>query len=295
MAKRKRGWLRIGGAGIVLLIMLMIATAAFHLPESGAMAMLHPFKRPMTRPLPAFCEERTFKGEGVKLKGWFAPAEEPRRGTLIYLHGVADNRASGAGVMERFKMRGFDVIAYDSRAHGQSGGDACSYGVFEKQDLHRVLDTVAPGPVVLLGGSLGAAVALQEAAEDSRVSTVIAVDSFSDLRTVATDRAPFFFTPGTIEEVFKLAGQQGHFQVDAASPLEAARAIKVPVLLIHGADDRDTRPDHSRRLLSALAGPKRLILVPGASHGQSLGGKGVWEEIDAWIDAALGAPSTGGP
>lgn len=295
MALRKRWWLKIAGAVIALLIVLLVATTALHLPESGAMVLLHPFKRPMTSPLPAFCEEKTFEGEGVKLKGWFAPAEGHRRGTVIYLHGIADNRASGAGVMERFRKRGFDVIAYDSRAHGQSDGEVCSYGVFEKQDLHRVLDTVAPGPIVLLGGSLGAAVALQEAAEDARVSTVVAVDCFSDLRTVATERAPFLFTRGTIEKAFKLVAQQGHFLVDTASPLEAARSIRVPVLLIHGAEDRDTKPDHSRRLLAALAGPKRLILVPGASHGKSLGEKGVWQEIDAWIDAALGGPPIDGP
>ncbi len=257
------------------------------------MVLLHPFKRPMMRATPASCEERTFEGENVKLKGWFAPAEGQRRGTLIYLHGIADNRGSGAGVVERFQKRGFDVIAYDSRAHGQSGGEVCSYGVFEKQDLHRVLDTVAPGPIVLLGGSLGAAVALQEAAEDRRVSTVIAVDSFSDLRTVATERAPFFFTSGTIEKAFKVAEQRGHFQIDAASPLSAAQSIKVPVLLIHGAEDRDTKPDHSRRLFASLAGPKRLIIVPGASHGKSLGEKFVWDEIDAWIEAVMNGQAVG--
>ena len=83
--------------------------------------------------------------------------------------GVADNRGSGAGIVRRFVDRRFDVIAYDSRAHGDSGGDACTYGYFEKEDLRRVLDTVPPGPVVLIGTSLGAAVALQAAAALARV------------------------------------------------------------------------------------------------------------------------------
>ena len=284
MTKRGKWWFK----SIVATVVLLVAGLAFYLPQMGAMAMLHPFKRPMTRATPANFEERTFEGEGVKLKGWFAAAIGHRRGTLIYLHGIADNRASGVGVLERFQKRGFDVIAYDSRAHGQSGGDACSYGVFEKQDLHRVLDTAAPGHIVLLGGSLGAAIALQEAAGDSRVSTVIAADCFSDLRTVATERAPSFFTSGAIEKAFSIAQQKGHFQIDAASPLEAARSIKIPVLLIHGEADHDTPPDHSRRLFAALSGPKRLILVPGAAHGRSLGGKDVWEQIDAWIDSVVG-------
>ena len=164
----------------------------------------------------------------------------------------------------------------------------CTYGFFEKHDLHRVLDTAGPGPIVLVGTSLGAAVALQEAAGDARVTAVVAAETFSDLRTVATERAPFFFTSGVITRAFELAEREGRFQVDAVSPVMAAAAIKCPVLLIHGAADADTPPAHSERVLAALAGPKRLILVPGAGHNESLRGA-VWDEIERWIDSALGS------
>jgi uncharacterized protein len=197
---------------------------------------------------------------------------------------------SAAGVVERFGRRGFDVVAYDSRAHGDSEGEACTYGFFEKRDLHRVLDSVGPGPIVLIGTSLGAAVALQEAAEDPRVTAVVAAETFSDLRTVATERAPFFFTDGVIRRAIVLAEERGRFRIDDVSPAAAAPRIKIPVLLIHGAEDADTPPDHSRRVLTALAGPKRLILVRDALHNQSLGGQ-VWGEIESWIDDVLGRPA----
>lgn len=216
------------------------------------------------------------------------PSVHVRRGTLVYLHGIVDNRASAAGVIDRFGKRGSDVVPYDSRAHGESGGDACTYGYFEKRDLQRVLDTIGPSPIVLVGTSLGAAVALQAAALDKRVTAVVAAESFSDLRTVATERAPFFFTHGTIARAFQLAEQQGHFEVDAVSPVVAATEIKIPVLLIHGEADSETPPSHSRRILNALTGPKRLVLVPGGQHNESLRG-GAWAEIEAWLDGILGA------
>ena len=189
-------------------------------------------------------------------------------------------------MIERFGKRGFDVVAYDSRAHGDSPGDVCTYGYFEKQDLHRVLDTVARGPIVLLGTSLGAAVALQEAAEDPRVSAIVAAETFSDLRTVATERAPFFFTSGIIQRAFDRAQQRANFQIDDVSPVSAATRIHIPVLLIHGEADTATLADHSRRVLAALAGPKRLILVPGAGHNESLRSE-IWSEIEHWIDQVL--------
>ena len=205
------------------------------------------------------------------------------RGTVIYLHGIADNRASGAGVVERFARTGFDVIAYDSRAHGDSGGESCTYGYHEKKDLMRVLDTVTARPIILVGASLGAAVALQAAAEDDRVAAVVAAEVFSDLSTIVRERAPFFVTGRTIERALALAERQASFRVSEVSPVAAAARITVPVLIIHGAMDRDTSPDHSRRVFEALRGPKRLILVPNARHNQALGGSDVWRQIEEWL------------
>ena len=279
----------ITGSGMLLLL----GVVACQLPSIGAALILHPLRRHVVAAPPAMCQKVTFSGDGVSLQGWRGQAAGTRRGTLVYLHGVADNRASGAGVMERFRKRGFDVVAYDSRAQGESGGDASTYGFYKKEDLRRVMDTMNPGPIVLVGSSFGAAVALQTAAVDRRVSAVVAAETFSDLRTVVTERAPFFFTAGTIDKAIRLAEQKGRFQMDAVSPVLAARTITAPVLLVHGALDSATRPDHSRRVFAALAGPKRLILVPGAGHNESLQGN-IWEEIDRWLDSVLG-PSPGGP
>jgi len=200
---------------------------------------------------------------------------------------VADNRASSVGVIERLTRRGFDVIAYDSRAHGQSDGDTCTYGFFEKLDLRRVMDTLRPGPIVLIGSSLGAAVALQAAVGQPRVVGVVAAEAFSDLRTIATERAPAYLPAWTIRQAFRVAEQQGRFDVARVSPVAAARALRIPVLLIHGADDHDTSPEHSQRLLAALGGPKRLILVANAGHNQAVSGVGVWSEIERWLDGLV--------
>jgi len=275
---------------LVLIIAVVVLTlcgwwVTSQLPMLGAGGLLHPARHHVSVPAPSTCDEVIFSGEDIALKGWQCHARN-RRGTLVYLHGIADNRTSALGVIQRFQPRGFDVVAYDSRAHGESGGDACTYGFFEKLDLHRVLNTLAPGPIVLVGTSLGGAVALQEAAEDQRISAVVAAETFSDLRAVATERAPFFFTPGVIERAFRLAEERGRFPVDAVSPEHAAAKITAPVLLIHGAVDSDTPPDHSRRVFAALKGPKRLIIVPGAGHNGSLR-PDVWEEIERWIDSAL--------
>lgn len=253
----------------------------------GAGALLYPSRQHVAIQPPETCVNSEFPGKGLTLRGWRCHTGLDRRGTVVYLHGVGDTRASSVGVVNRFAKRGFDVIAYDSRAHGDSDGDICTYGFFEKEDLHLVLDALDhSGPVVLIGSSLGAAVGLQEAADDTRVRVIVAAETFSDLRTVAAERAPFVFTSGTIQRAFVLAEQRGRFRVDDVSPETAVRRITVPVLLIHGAADHDTPPDHSRRVYEALKSKKRLIIVPDTGHNHSLDGD-VWNDIDRWIDDAL--------
>jgi len=265
-------------AGIVI---VAGAVAATELPAIGANALLHPARRPATIAAPEGCVTRTFATADTTLTGWICDGAAPRRGTLVYLHGVADNRESGVGVIQRFVPRGLTVVAYDSRAHGDSPGEACTYGYFEQVDLHRVLDTVA-APIVLVGNSLGAAVALQEAAHDRRVAAIVAIAPFSDLRTIATERAPLVFTHGIIERAFARAEADAHFRVDEVSPVIAAREVRAAVLLVHGAADVDTPPAHSARIASALTGPKQLMIIPELRHNDVLPAR-VWDDIERWI------------
>ena len=276
--------------GILIALAATIGLALNHeLPGIGAGLLLHPGRRAMSAPAPSACANATFEGAGVTLRGWRCPGAAPRRGTLVYLHGVGDNRAGAAGVVARFGPSGFDVVAYDSRAHGASGGDACTYGFYEKHDLARVLDTLPPGPVVLFGTSLGAAVALQAAAVDARVSAVVAAETFSDLRTVVAERAPFVFKAGSFGRALRLAERQGSFQIDDVSPVAAAPAITVPVFLAHGDADADTPPGHSRRVFAALTASKHLELVPGARHNGALQPR-VWDRIEQWLDEVVPRP-----
>jgi dipeptidyl aminopeptidase/acylaminoacyl peptidase len=115
------------------------------------------------------------------------------------------------------------------------------------------------------------------------VAGVIAVASFSDVETVARERAPFFASAGQVTEALALAEREAKFPVAEASPRKAAPRIRVPVLLIHGAEDDETPPDHSRRIHDALGGPKELLLVEGAGHGDALRPQ-AWQRIEAFLE-----------
>ncbi len=273
---------------IVFLGVAAIALAAIwsQLPGIGARLLLVPYRSHAAADPPAGIESTTLAGDGVELAAWRGRGEGDFRGTLVYLHGVADTRASGAGVLRAFRRKGFDVVAYDSRAHGDSGGEFCTYGYHEKKDLGKVIDTFRPGPVVLIGSSLGGAVALQAAAEDDRISLVVAAESFSSLERIVHERAPSFFSETTTTEALRIAEEKARFRIGEVSPETAAAQLGIPVLVLHGEADTDTLPEHSKRIHAALNGSAELILVPGAAHCESLQ-PSTWRQVESWIDRNL--------
>jgi pimeloyl-ACP methyl ester carboxylesterase len=129
-------------AAFVAVVSMALTAVSCQLHTIGAGALLSPTRQVTRTPTPPGCVDKTFVGaDGVQLVGWqCASSTTPRNGVVVYLHGIADNRASASGIVGRFVTRGFDVIAYDSRAHGASSGEHCTYGYFEKTDLQRVLD-----------------------------------------------------------------------------------------------------------------------------------------------------------
>src|SRR5262245_55404667 len=202
---------------LLVIGVLGIAAGGCLQPASwGANRLLHPKRRPILKQPKHAYEVVTLEGAGVKLVGrWFHTEE--KRGTVVFLHGLSDNRASGVDIADHFVARGFEVIAYDSRAHGESEGKACTYGFYEKQALERVLDRVEVKPIVVVGFSMGAAVALQAAAADRRIDAVVALSPFSDLRTIVSERAPWFASQQVITETIRLAEQRAKFRADEVS------------------------------------------------------------------------------
>ena len=269
---------------LALLAAAALGVAATQLPAIGAGALLFPTRHATARRPPTGCIETQFNGVGLVLSGWqCSTSSAERRGTILYLHGIADNRSSATGVIERFVPAGFDVIAYDGRGHGASGGDRCTYGFHEKRDLQLVLDHTGRKDVVVIGHSLGAAIALQAAAIEPRIRAVVAVSTFSDLRTIATERA-WYFPAWSLTPAFARAERDGAFVVDEVSPVKAAALIAAPVLLVHGEQDVNTPPAHSRRVFEALRASKRILVVPGADHVNVLN-SGVLGQIDDWLKA----------
>lgn len=207
-----------------------------------------------------------------RLSAWFIPAPNARA-TVICLHGVGDNKMSGLLLAKVLHDHGFNVLMYDSRAHGESGGRYCTYGYHEKHDvqiaIYEVQKKFTTGKIGLFGTSMGAAVALQAAGIEPRIAAVAAEASFATLREITVDyqkrlmRLPWHFLRNIS---MKRSEAIAHFRHREVSPLEAVKNIRVPVLFIHGMNDTFIKHEYSEQMYAAAHEPKELWLVDGANH-----------------------------
>ncbi|MBL8924480.1 MAG: alpha/beta fold hydrolase [Myxococcaceae bacterium] len=255
----------------------------------GAAALTRPMRVPIVGQAPLPHRELEWRtADGLTLRGWlFEPrADTTPRGLVVLVHGKDINRQHFAGEAARFTSRGYRVLAYDQRAHGRSQGERTTYGFREVDDLKRGLDLLQATRVILIGESLGAAVALQTGARDRRVVGVVAGASFSDLPTIVAEHRPVFFSDDVFAQAVTLAEREAGFELSQISPARDAAAIEAPVLLLHGTKDTFIDPSHSQRI---LANTRRGALVPleGVGHIDVLLVRESWARIERWFDEAI--------
>lgn len=218
--------------------------------------------------------------DGAVLKGWFVHPRDYNGNAVILLHGITDNREGVAGYGELLLEHGYAVLLPDARRHGESGGELATYGVKESDDIHRWVSWIythdPPQCVYGFGESYGAALMLQSLAAESRFCAVAVESPFSSAREMSFERVsgPLHLGPWfgrtlgrpAIWSAVVYAHVRYGVNLLQPSPLEAVAHSRVPVLLIHGQDDRSIAPRHSLLIAAAAADHVALWLVPHAGH-----------------------------
>jgi pimeloyl-ACP methyl ester carboxylesterase len=284
---RARGrWLRRAGIAAVLAVVLFVfgwvpwffgglaTTRRFQFPdkENGGLS-------PTSFQLAS--EDATFRSaDGVELRGWWVPADEPR-GTVVMIHGLNRSRIEMIKKVPFVHERGWNALLFDLRHHGDSGGEATTFGVREKDDVRAAIALArerSPGQVVLWGVSLGGASAVMAAAEEPAVAGVICDSSFRDLRDTVAHHIRLFrgwrwwlravpAWPVTDEVLFWM-GHKGGFDTGAADVLSAAASLEGrPALFVANSDDRRVPKEIAFELAEAAGPAAEVLIVPGKSHG----------------------------
>lgn len=215
---------------------------------------------------------------GYNLNGYYLPNNSAAQ-TVIIAHGVTYNLLHEIKYAKVYLKLGFNVLIYDQRNHGGSGGENTTFGYYEVDDLRAVIDWVQENKpetkrIGVHGESMGAAIVLLTAEKDERIAFVVADCGFANLVDQVSDRAkadyhlPYF---PIVPLIFIWARWLTGMDVHTIVPEIAISRISVPFLIIHGENDSYVYPSHASRL--AMAAPeylRTLWMAPDAGHAESV-------------------------
>ena len=211
--------------------------------------------------------------DGVTLRGWYHPTPE-RRQLVVIVHGLWSSWDEMAGLGRDLHERGYDVLLFDLRGHGQSDPSRVFMGRRERSDLRAVLKWAESGGfsadrIGWVGFSMGASTLLMEAAQNSRIRVAVLDSAFGNLPELLDGQLsqhshlPRWFNPGILAAARLAYG----VRTDDLIPIRSAKSWgSRPLLLIHGEADM-TVPVRQARLLASAAGPTcRTVVLPGIDH-----------------------------
>lgn len=271
---------------ILISIALLIAALSVILVYANT----HPPKYPLHVPPSVYkagYEDVTFTTEdGVVLKGWLVkPAHRPKLSpAIIICHGVGANKSDFTDLAASLARRGYYVLLFDFRGHGESGGSRTSLGYHEQKDVVasfnflRGRSEVDSKRIGIYGFSMGGATAILAAANTKAFSAVVADSAFTSLKDQARDAITgFYHLPAFPFLHLTILGYELYFQtsVAAISPVRViANIAPTPLFIIAGEGDRLIPAENGRKLFAAASEPKELWIIPGADHGGTLSAAG---------------------
>jgi uncharacterized protein len=240
-----------GGLYLALLVLLWFAESHLIFFPGNQRTLLLPAARLGLQP-----ERVAFKtDDGVQIVGWVMPAAHSENGFwLMICHGNAGNLSEFGRPAHYAALRdvGLNLLAFDYRGYGESGGTASEQGLYRDADAaYRYLTEergVPASRIILFGHSLGSAVAIDLASRSPAAGLIVEGALTS---TVNRGQELYPFMP------VRLLARSRFSSIDKVA------GIRIPKLFLHATRDEVIPFAHGRRLFQAAAEPKKFVELEG--------------------------------
>lgn len=227
--------------------------------------------------------------DGLTLSAWFLPARQPARGTILFLHGNAQNISTHLASVYWLPERGFNVLLLDYRGYGASQGLPSVAGA--QQDIDSAMRylvarrDLAPRRIVVLAQSLGGALGLHYLAHSGyrqHLRGAVIDSAFTGYRDIAGEKLRGSWLTWPLSWPLSLTVSDDYRPLDAVP-----HVTPIPLLILHGDRDEVIPLHHARQLFEAAREPKNLWIIEGAAHIQALDSPPVRERLVAWLNEQL--------
>lgn len=189
---------------------------------------------------PMIFEVRDARGERLTIAGWWIPSGMGRGRCMILLHGYADAKVGAIAWAPIFHQLGWNVLAVDLRAHGESGGAFTTAGYFERDDLDDVINQVRrerpaeTATLALFGVSMGGAVALATAARREDLAGVVVDSVYADFSHAVAVHVRQLGLPGGwfLTLAMRLGRQMTGARLDQVRPIDLLTQVPCPLMIV---------------------------------------------------------------
>ena len=192
--------------------------------------------------------------DGVRLAGWFVPAEEPR-GVALFCHGNAGNISHRLDTVQMHRGLGLSSFVFDYRGYGASGGKPSEQGTYrDAEAAWRYLTETRRVPaerIVLHGRSLGGPIAAWLATQHTPRALILE-STFTSLPDLGAQL--YWFLPVRLIS---------RFRYDTRRYLHD---VACPVLVVHSPGDDIIPFRHGQRLFEAAREPKTFLEIAGTHN-----------------------------
>ena len=223
--------------------------------------------------------------DGHRLHGWYVPGNSDT--TLLWFHGNGGNIGYRVEELALVHARlGVNVFIFDYRGYGKSEGSPSERGIYRDaraalaylQTRPEFASETGPGQIVYFGRSLGAAVAIELAADQPPAGLVL-VAPFASLGEMARIAYPFL-------PLKWLLGNRYNSEARISQ-------LHQPVLIMHGDQDEIVPLSQSEKLLKAANPPKSFQVLPGAGHNDTYSAAGniYWDTLSEFLSTLAAPPS----
>lgn len=217
------------------------------------------------------------------IDGYRLVAEEfPERTSetwVLLLHGYTGWKEEMYQFAYWYQKQGYAVLVPDLRCQGESEGDFIGMGWTDHYDcqlwIDHILEESPDAKIVLHGQSMGAATALIMAGSpevSGHIKAVVSDSAYTTAYEMFGDKiTEWFHLPAVlfVDSACVMLRLRGGYDLRDASPLRAVEGSRVPILFIHGDEDKMIDVNMSYELYDAAACEKELFIVEGAGHAQA--------------------------
>jgi alpha-beta hydrolase superfamily lysophospholipase len=196
---------------------------------------------------------------------------------VVIVHGYTYSHHGSIKYAKMMMALGYNVIMYDHRYHGNSGGKNTTLGYFEAIDLKTLIDHIYQkyGQDIFLGTygeSMGSATCLIEQESDPRVKFVVSDAGFTNLKKLIVKQLKVKKLPPKIfygvASFFIWMISRSH--ISKVNPIKSIQSSQIPIFFVHGKQDDFIPYQHAIDMHEAYNGPKHLYLADGnAFHARS--------------------------